>query len=52
MRAEQTLTCNDCDRRIEACACCEEESCGEAICYRCLITDLGEWLPQPHEHGG
>ena len=46
------LSCKDCDKRIESCACCDEEDCGAAICFECLVTELGQSLAQPHDHGG
>jgi hypothetical protein len=52
MAAEGAFVCRGCDREIEACAFCEADDCGEAICYRCLIVDLRETVPQPHQHGG
>jgi hypothetical protein len=50
--AAEVFACRGCDREIEACAFCEAGDCGDAICYRCLIVDLRETVPQPHQHGG
>jgi hypothetical protein len=52
MTAERVLVCAGCDRELEVCAFCETEDCAEATCYRCLIVELREFLPHPHEHGG
>ena len=45
------LRCTGCDREIEACAVCEER-CGRELCYRCVLYELKESVPQPHGHGG
>ena len=50
--AEQAIVCRGCDRTMEVCSFCENEGCGEAVCYRCLIVDLGETIVEPHGHGG
>jgi hypothetical protein len=52
MVAEGTLVCKGCERGIEVCAFCDEDGCGEEICYRCLLVELGETVSQPHQHGG
>lgn len=52
MVAERSLVCRTCQREIECCYFCEAEDCPEACCYRCMVVELGEFLPQPHEHGG
>ncbi len=52
MASDQVLVCRGCDREIELCAFCDSEGCEEAVCYRCLIVDLGETVAQPHGHGG
>ena len=44
--------CSRCGRSIEICACCDEPSCGAAVCYACLREALGEAKSQPHAHGG
>jgi hypothetical protein len=49
---EQVIVCHGCDRAIETCAFCENDRCGEAVCYRCLIVELGESIAEPHAHGG
>lgn len=52
MTSDVTLVCKGCDRGIDACAFCDEEDCGDAICYRCMVVELGETIAGPHEHGG
>jgi hypothetical protein len=52
MASEAAIVCLGCDREIEACAFCDSEGCGEAMCYRCVLEELGETASQPHEHGG
>lgn len=52
MEAETVLVCSGCDRGIEVCAFCDADGCEQAICYRCVILELGETTSQPHEHGG
>jgi hypothetical protein len=44
--------CTGCDRAIEWCSFCGDESCSVCLCYRCVATDLKELTPQPHGHGG
>ena len=44
--------CATCDRELEVCVVCEREGCPEARCYRCMVIDLREFVPQPHGHGG
>jgi hypothetical protein len=44
--------CASCERDIEVCFVCEREDCPEGRCYRCVVIDLREFLPQPHLHGG
>ena len=44
---ETTLVCVGCKRAIEWCSFCDEEDCDSAVCYRCLITALGEWVAYP-----
>jgi hypothetical protein len=44
--------CVDCDRDVELCFFCEREDCEHALCYRCVVQALGEFVPQPHGHGG
>jgi hypothetical protein len=34
------LTCTRCDVVLELCAFCEREDCPDAICLRCLCTQL------------
>jgi hypothetical protein len=46
------LTCSQCTCGIDCCAFCDESGCAVAICYGCLIVELGETVAQPHEHGG
>jgi hypothetical protein len=46
------LVCSDCHCDIECCAFCEEEECGAAICFGCMVVDLGQTRAQPHDHGG
>lgn len=47
-----TLVCGGCEREIEWCAFCDSTDCSSALCYRCLLFELGESTPQPHAHGG
>ena len=47
-----SLTCGKCHCGIDCCAFCEEAGCGVAVCYGCMIVDLGETTAQPHDHGG
>jgi hypothetical protein len=48
----EVLVCSGCEREIECCALCEEEGCGAEICYRCVLYETKESIPQPHTHGG
>jgi hypothetical protein len=50
--SKDECTCVVCGRVIEACACCEEGHCSEAICHRDLLFALKESITQPHGHGG
>jgi hypothetical protein len=50
--ASTELTCSECHCGIDYCAFCDEAGCAVAVCYGCLIEDLGETTPQPHGHGG
>jgi hypothetical protein len=52
MSTTEPPRCADCDRRIEVCAFCEREACDRCLCYRCVVVALGEFVPQPHDHGG
>ena len=52
MARDGAVICEGCARGIELCAFCDDAECGEAICYRCLILELGETIAQPHDHGG
>jgi hypothetical protein len=51
MSTPETVVCTGCDREIEICCFCDE-NCGHELCYRCVVFDLHESLPQPHVHGG
>ena len=44
--------CVACQKIIDRCCLCEEESYECAVCYLCLVTSVGESRPQPHDHGG
>lgn len=44
--------CTSCGRSIEVCYLCEREDCPDAACYRCVVVELREYVPQPHGHGG
>jgi hypothetical protein len=46
------LICTSCGAVIDLCAFCERAPCPEAICYRCLRVALGDWMAEPHTHGG
>jgi hypothetical protein len=50
--AATELACSTCECSIDWCAFCDESGCSVAVCYGCLIEDLGETAPQPHGHGG
>jgi hypothetical protein len=50
--ASADLACSECQCSIDSCAFCDEAGCAVAVCYGCLIEDLGETAPQPHTHGG
>ena len=52
MTSEPVLLCVGCERGIELCAFCDAERCETAICYRCLLVELGETIAGPHDHGG
>jgi hypothetical protein len=49
---EPKLECAGCGRRIDYCACCEDEACEKCICHRCLMFELGQARPSLHTHGG
>jgi hypothetical protein len=40
-----THRCCDCDRDIDACAFCDGDDCGHAVCHLCLLVALGEARP-------
>jgi hypothetical protein len=44
--------CGSCGRDVEVCFFCERQDCDDAQCYRCVVVALGEFVPQPHDHGG
>lgn len=46
------LACTACRRPVERCAFCERPDCPAGICYLCLTVQLGQYLSQPHAHGG
>ncbi|MGH2662803.1 MAG: hypothetical protein ACRDH8_08330 [Actinomycetota bacterium] len=46
------IICSGCDREVEECAFCERDDCGTPICFRCMLFELKEDLPTPHDHGG
>jgi hypothetical protein len=48
----EVLACDSCGRDVEMCFFCEREGCDRAVCYRCVVVALGEFVPQPHDHGG
>jgi hypothetical protein len=50
--AATELVCSTCECSIDWCGFCDEAGCSVAVCYGCLIEDLGETAPQPHGHGG
>jgi hypothetical protein len=52
MSTSEEQRCSHCDRLIEVCTFCEREECGTQSCYRCLVVELREFVPQPHTHGG
>ena len=52
MSTSEEPRCSHCDRLIEVCTFCEREECESPSCYRCLVVELREYVPQPHAHGG
>jgi hypothetical protein len=44
--------CSQCACSIDHCAFCDESGCAVAVCYGCMIVELGETAPQLHAHGG
>ena len=46
------LACSECHCDIDSCAFCDETGCGVAVCFGCMIVDLGQTSAQPHDHGG
>ncbi len=48
---QDSARCEHCERVVEVCGFCGER-CGNEICYRCCLVDLGETLEHPHPHGG
>jgi hypothetical protein len=50
--APYPVTCATCVKGIECCACCDREDCASAVCYRCLVKELGTSVTDPHTHGG
>ena len=50
--SEHAIVCAGCGREIDTCAFCDEDACETAICYRCLLYELGEARPPlPREAG-
>jgi hypothetical protein len=50
--APSGVACSECQCGIDYCAFCDEAGCAVAICYGCMIVELGETAVQPHSHGG
>jgi len=46
------LRCTECGDAIEECECCEPLDCPAAVCYECMVSDLGQAVTGIHEHGG
>ncbi|HEV3474077.1 MAG TPA: hypothetical protein VG602_01770 [Actinomycetota bacterium] len=46
------VVCVVCGRKIDECACCQNDRCGDPICHRDLLFATNESRPQPHPHGG
>jgi hypothetical protein len=46
------LRCTECGDRIEECECCQREECPSAVCYECMVGDVGQAVTGIHEHGG
>ena len=44
--------CSHCSCSIDCCAFCDETGCEVAICYGCMIVEIGQTAAQPHDHGG
>lgn len=49
---DHVCVCLVCEREIDACACCEDGRCENAICHRDLLFAMRESMAQPHHHGG
>lgn len=46
------VICTKCGCDMDACSFCDEEGCGAACCYGCLVVELGLSAPELHTHGG
>ena len=46
------LPCSHCGKRLDECAFCDEADCNAALCYECVVVEVGQSLSQPHRHGG
>ncbi|MCA1834546.1 MAG: hypothetical protein ABR548_11975 [Actinomycetota bacterium] len=48
----EVFVCRGCGDAIDSCEFCDGEDCPNAICYGCVIIDIGQEIPEPHTHGG
>ena len=48
----EQCVCSHCDCAIDRCQMCDEENCPRAVCYSCVIVEIGQEIRQPHPHGG
>jgi hypothetical protein len=52
VEAPSQIVCSHCGCSIDCCAFCDETGCAVAICYGCMIVEVGQTAAQPHDHGG
>jgi hypothetical protein len=52
VEAPSRIVCSHCASSIDWCAFCDETGCAVAICYGCMIVEVGQTAAQPHDHGG
>ena len=49
---DEHLVCGACGCDTDCCAFCDGEDCTNAICYGCVIIEVGQEIDHPHAHGG
>ena len=45
------LKCTGCEKEIDCCTCCEEETCDAPICFECLVVEVGQSAGPTYKRG-